>query len=358
VSSKSLELVEENGRRTPFSPGQSPNSFLRVTPRIRKDGRALGFFSQEPVMDEVFVGVDVSKTHLDVGIRPSGDARRFANDAKGIAALVAHVRELMPTLVVLEATGGYEAAVAAELAVAAPTAVVNPKQVRDFAKATGRLAKTDVLDAAVLALFAEKLRPEPRPLPDAQARELTDLVQRRRQLMDMIVAETNREQMAQPRVRKAIQRHITWLRNEVTRTEHDLDGAMKRSDAWRANEDLLRSVKGVGPVVTRTLLARLPELGSLSRHQIAALVGLAPVNNESGSFRGKRSIRGGRADGRTVMYMATLSAVRYNPPICAFYTRLVDAGKPKKVALIAAARKLLTVLNAMLRDRRPFALAA
>ena len=309
-------------------------------------------------MHPVFIGIDVSKAHLDVCVRPLGEERRYSNDARGIAELVARLGELSPSLVVLEATGGYEAAVAAELALVTATAVVNPKQVRDFAKAVGRLAKTDSLDAAVLAHFAEAVRPEPRTLPDEQTRELTDLVQRRRQLVDMIVAETNREPMAHPTVRKRIKRHITWLRKELESIEDDLDNAVKRSAAWRANEDLLRSVKGIGPVSTRTLLARLPELGRLSRQQIAALAGLAPINNDSGNHRGKRSIRGGRADVRTVMYMATMSAVRFNATLRTFYQRLLHAGKPKKVALVAAARKLLTILNAIMRDRRPFVITA
>ena len=309
-------------------------------------------------MDQVFIGIDVSKQYLDVCVRPTNEERRYANDGRGIAGLVARIGELKPTLVVLEATGGYEAAVAAELALVAPTAVVNPKQVRDFAKATGRLAKTDALDADILARFAEMVRPEPRPLPDAETRELTDLVQRRRQLVDMITAETNRESSAHPKVAKRIKSHVTWLRNELGRADDDLDDTVKRSAAWRATEDLLRTFKGVGPVSTRTLLARLPELGRLAPRQISALVGLAPINRDSGSYRGRRGIHGGRADVRAVVYMATLTAVRWNPPLRDFYQRLLAAGKPKKVALIAAARKLLTVLNAMVRDRRAFAIAA
>ena len=309
-------------------------------------------------MNQIFVGIDVSKAHLDVCVRPLGEERRYSNDVPGIAALVERVVALAPTLIVLEATGGFEASVAAELALVAATAVVNPKQVRDFATATGRIAKTDALDAAVLAHFAEAIRPEPRPLLDEQAREFTDLVQRRRQLLDMIVAETNREPTAHPTVRKRMKHHVTWLRKELERIEIDIDGAVKRSDIWRAKDDLLRSVKGIGPVSTRTLLARLPELGRLSRQQIAALVGLAPVNNDSGTQRGKRHIRGGRADVRTVLYMATLSAVRFNASVRTFYQRLVLAGKPKKVALVAAARTLLIILNAIVREQKPFALPA
>lgn len=303
-------------------------------------------------MSESFVGIDVSKAHLDVCVRPGGAARRYGNDVGGIAALVADLRATAPTLVVLEATGGYEANVAAEVALVAPTAVVNPKQVRDFAKAAGRLAKTDALDAAVLAHFAEALRPEPRPLPDAQTRELTDLVQRRRQLLDMIVAETNRIPTAHPKVRVQIEQHVTWLRNQVKRVDKDLDDAIQSSTVWRAHDDLLRKIKGIGPTTTRTLLARLPELGKLTRQQIAALVGVAPMNHDSGTHRGARHIRGGRAEVRTQLYMVTMNAVRWNAPMRAFYQHLLGAGKPKKVALVAAMRKLLTILNAVMRDGR------
>jgi transposase len=309
-------------------------------------------------MGDVFVGIDVSKNHLDVAQRPVAGLERFSNDAEGIGKLTEFIRQLAPKLVVLEATGGYEARVAAELALAAPTAVINPKQVRDFARAIGQAAKTDALDAELLARFGEVVRPEARPLRDEQTQELTDLVLRRRQLVDMIVAETNREQRAQSAVRVRIRKHLTWLRKEVARVDDDIDTLIKQSPVWRANEELLRSAKGVGPVLASTLLGRLPELGKLNRKEIAALAGIAPINRDSGQQRGKRSIYGGRADVRTVLYMATVNAVRHNPSLSGFYQRLVAAGKPKKVALVAAMRKLLTILNAMMRDGKAYAIPA
>jgi len=309
-------------------------------------------------MSDVFVGIDVSKDHLDVASRPAGTVERFGNDAAGIAQLSEQLRRLAPKLVVLEATGGYEARVAAELALVAPTAVINPKQVRDFARAIGQAAKTDALDAELLAHFGEAVRPEVRPLRDEQTRELTDLVLRRRQLVEMIVAETNREQRAQSAVRVRIRKHLAWLRKEVSRIDDDIDTMIKQSPVWRANEELLRSAKGVGPILASTLLGRLPELGKLNRQEIAALAGIAPINHDSGQHRGKRSIRGGRADVRTVLYMATVNAVRHNPSLRGFYQRLVAAGKPKKVAIVAAMRKFLTILNAMMRDGKKYAIPA
>jgi len=309
-------------------------------------------------MGDVFVGIDVSKEHLDVASRPGVLSERFENNAGGIAKLTERLRQLAPRLVVLEATGGYEASVAAEIALSASTAVVNPKQVRDFARAIGRAAKTDAIDAEVLAHFAEAVRPEARPLRDEQTQELTDLVNRRRQLTDMIVAESNREKRATESVRVRIQAHLDWLRDELSDVDDDIDTLIKRTPVWRANEELLRSAKGVGPVLASTLLGRVPELGKLNRKQIAALVGLAPFNNDSGTHRGKRSIRGGRADVRRTLYMATLNAVRTNPSLKSFYLRLVEAGKPKKVALAAAMRKLLCILNAMMRDKETYAIPA
>ena len=306
---------------------------------------------------EHFVGIDVSKDRLDVAIRPTGARSSFANTADGHAALVRELSQLQPVLVVLEATGGFEAAIAGEIALIAPVAVVNPRQVRDFAKATGRLAKTDSIDAEVLAQFADVLRPEPRPLPDDQARELTDVVHRRRQLLDMIVAETNREQRATTAVRARIRRHLKWLRKELEDVDEDIERLIKSSAVWRANDDLLRSTKGVGPILSSTLIARVPELGRLNRKQIAALIGVAPFNDDSGHYRGRRRIRGGRDDVRRVLYMASVASLRCNKRLRAFYDRLVAAGKPKKVALLAVARKLLTILNAMMRERRPYVLA-
>lgn len=307
---------------------------------------------------EQFVGVDVSKERLDVATRPSGARAQYPNAPDGIAALVRELASLRPTLVVLEATGGYEAAVAAELALVAPTSVVNPRQVRDFARAAGQLAKTDAIDADVIAQFAQALRPEPRPLPNEQARELIDVVQRRRQLVEMIVAETNREARALAHVRARIREHIKWLRKELHDVEGEIDRLIKSSPVWRANDDLLRSTAGVGPVLSSTLIANLPELGRLDRKKIAALVGVAPFNDDSGRHSGRRRVRGGRTQVRKALYMAALVSVRHNPRLRAFYDRLIAAGKLRKVAIVATMRKLLTMLNAMARDRRPFALTA
>jgi transposase len=303
-----------------------------------------------------FVGIDVSKDHLDVCVRPSGEMSRVKNDEEGIAALAARLLEIVPTLVVLEATGGYEAPVVAAIAVTTmPVAVVNPRQVRDFAKATGQLAKTDAIDAAVLARFAEAVRPEPRPLDEPQTRELQDMLTRRRQLVDMLTAETNRMRACRSdRLRKNIYEHVAWLRRQLKDSDKDLDTKLRETPLWREKEDLLRSVPGVGPVLSRTLIAELPELGTLDRARIAALVGVAPLNRDSGSMRGRRTIWGGRPSVRAPLYMATLAATKHNPVIRVTYERLVAAGKAKKVALVACMRKLLITLNAMIRDNRPW----
>jgi transposase len=305
-------------------------------------------------VSEQFVGVDVSKSRLDVAVRPSGVSRSFENTDEGIAALIECVQPLGVALLVVEATGGLEAGLVGELASLVPVAVVNPRQVRDFAKAIGRLAKTDRIDAEVLAHFAEAVRPEIRPLKDDETKLLAAVVTRRRQLRGMIVAETNRLATAPKELRKGIEKHVDWMRRELRLLERDLDDTIKSSPVWREKEDLLRSVKGVGSISAATMLAELPELGTLDRKQIAALVGVAPLNRDSGTMHGKRTVWGGRASTRAVLYMATLSAKKHNPAIAAFYRRLVDAGKPKKVALVAAMRKLLTILNAILRDRRPW----
>ena len=304
----------------------------------------------------MFVGIDVSKAHLDGACRPDGAAFQHPNDPAGIRALVDRLKALRPTLIVLEATGGLETPLAAALAAAKlPVAVVNPRQVRDFAKATGQLAKTDALDARVLAHFAEAIRPQVRDLPDEQARQLEGLVTRRQQLLEMRTAEQNRLASAVGEaVREDLRTHITYLTRRVEDMDKDLDAAIQASDLWRVKDDLLRGVPGIGQVVSRTLLASLPELGTLTGKQIAALVGLAPRARDSGTLRGKRTIGGGRVTVRCALYMATLSAVRYNPVLAAFYQRLLAAGKAKKVAQVAAARKLLTILNAMIRDQRPW----
>jgi transposase len=298
-----------------------------------------------------FVGIDVAEEWLDVALRPDGETWRTANDAEGIAALVTRLAPLTPTLIVLEATGGCEAAVALELGLAKlPVAVVNPRQVRDFARATGQLAKTDRLDAAILARFADAIRPDPRPLPDEATRNLQAMVARRRQLQGMLVAECNRRRVAEETVRPSLDEHIAWLRERVAQLDDDLARELRSSPLWRAEAELLRSAKGVGPVLAATLIADLPELGTLTRQQIAALVGLAPLARDSGKHRGQRHIWGGRGDIRAVLYMATLSAIRHNPPIQAFYNRLIDHGKPFKVAMTACMRKLLVTLNALKRD--------
>jgi transposase len=305
------------------------------------------------------VGIDVSKGTLDVAVRPGGERRREANDPAGLAQVVRHLRRLGPALVVCEATGGWERPLAAALGAARlPVAVVNPRQVRDFAKSTGRLAKTDALDADVLARFAEAVKPEPRPLPDEVAQALGHLVTRRQQLIEMRTAETNRRQFTPGHLRPQLEEHIAWLTCRLEALDRELEQRLRASPLWRERDDLLRSVNGVGPVLSATLIAGLPELGRLGHKAVAALVGLAPFNQDSGTRRGRRAIRGGRAGVRHVLYMATLSAVRSNPILRSFYQRLLRAGKLKKVALVACMRKLLIILNAMARDRRQWEPAA
>lgn len=305
----------------------------------------------------VFVGIDVAKDRLDVHLLPSGEAFAVTRDHAGLERLVARLGEVAPKLVVLEATGGFEITVAAALSGAKlPLAVVNPRQVRDFARALGRLAKTDALDAQVIALFAERLRPEPRPLADAQAQRLAELIARRRQIVEMIGAESNRRRQARDaQLQRDLDSHLAWLQQALARIEHDLDDTIRGSPAWRATEDLLASVPGVGAVTARTLIAELPELGRLDRRRIAALVGVAPINRDSGTFRGRRMVAGGRSSVRKVLFMAALTAIRFNPPVRALYQRLTQAGRPAKLALTACMRKLLVTLNAMVRDRRLWA---
>ncbi len=300
-----------------------------------------------------YVGIDVAKAHLDIAVRPSGEVWQVSYDTQGIADLLAQLAERSPTLVVLEATGGLETFLAGELAGAQlPVVVVNPRQVRDFAKALGKLAKTDALDAQVLAHFGEATKPEIRPLPDAGTQELQALLARRRQVVEMITAEKNRYRTATQRLRPQIQEHIRWLEKQLKELDQDLSELLSASPVWRTKEKLLGSVPGVGPVLTVTLLADLPELGLLDRREIASLVGVAPFNRDSGTLRGKRTVWGGRSSVRATLYMATLVATRHNSVIRAFYQRLLEAGKPKKVALTACMRKLLTILNAMLKHNR------
>lgn len=302
-----------------------------------------------------FIGIDVAKAQLDIAIRPSGARWAVPNDASGVPTLVDRLQALQPTLIVLEATGGLERLVTSALATAGlPVVVVNPRQVRDFARATGQLAKTDALDARALAHFADVIRPTPRPLPDAQTQELRALLGRRQQLVAMRTAEQNRLTGTSGRLQTDIVAHITWLNERLTTLDDDLETVLRGSPLWRENDDLLQSTPGIGPVCARTLLLELPELGTLTRQQIATLVGVAPLNCDSGTLRGRRMIWGGRARVRAVLYMGTLVATRYNPRIKAFYERLLAAGKVKKVALTACMRKLLTILNAMLKHRTPW----
>jgi transposase len=306
-------------------------------------------------MDNIIVGIDVAKDRLDVAVRPTGELFVTERNGAGLALLVGRLKSLSPSLVALEATGGFETVVTAALAAAGlPVIVVNPAQVRAFAKAVGKRAKTDPIDAAVIAHFAEATKPEPRPLPDEAMRLLADLVARRRQIVEMIGAERQREKRATTRIKKSIVRLIKALEKELASVNSDIDDAIHGSPAWREKEDLLASVPGIGPIIARTLIADLPELGRLDRKKIAALAGLAPFTRQSGQWRGRSFIGGGRTSVRTALFMGAMTARRHNPILKAFFGRLLAAGKPKMVALIAVARKLLTILNAVLRDQKPW----
>ena len=301
------------------------------------------------------VGIDVSKAKLDVAVVPEDETWSTTNEESGIDQLIKRLKALRPRLIVLEATGGLEIPVVAALGAAKlPAVVVNPRQVRDFAKATGTLAKTDAIDALVTARFAEAVRPQIRPIKDQEARELSALVARRRQLVDMLTAEKNRLSSAPKSVGKSIKEHIAWLEQRLTHINKDLKKAIKESPIWRHKEALLKSSPGVGDVLAVSLLAGVPELGTLNRKEVAALVGVAPLNRDSGQFRGKRTIWGGRKDVRAVLYMATLSAVRFNPVIKKFYDRLTNTGKTNKTAITACMRKLLVILNAMVKNDTPW----
>ncbi|MDD4967687.1 IS110 family transposase [Halothiobacillus sp.] len=305
---------------------------------------------------EKFVGIDVSKATLDVCIEPAIQSLHVAYDEAGIRQIVERLNEVSPTLIVIEATGGLEVRIATELASKGlPVAVINPRQARDFAKATGRLAKTDQVDAAVLAAFAKAVRPQVRPLKDEDTRALSDMVSRRRQLIDMRVQETLRLGTAASKpLQKSLNQHIAWLDKRIAELDDDLTKRLRESDAWRAKDDLLRSIPGVGAVTTTTMLAKCPELGTLNRREIAALTGVAPLANDSGKHRGRRFVWGGRADVRAVLYMATVSAMRCNAVIKAFAERLKQAGKPPKVVIVACMRKLLTIMNSMLKNNTPW----
>jgi transposase len=306
-------------------------------------------------MDAQYVGIDVSKDRLDVHVRPSGEAFAVARDGEGLAALVTRLQPLAPHLVAVEATGGFEMTVAAALGAAAlPLVVVNPAQVRHYAQALGRRAKTDRIDAEMIARFAEAARPEPRPLPDEATQALADLVTRRRQIIAMMVAERQRAARLPKRLKRSCERVVRVLEAELSALDQDIDTTVRGSPAWRAKEDLLAAVPSVGDITARTLIADLPELGTLDRRKIAALVGIAPFTRQSGRWQGKSFIGGGRPKVRAALFVATMSAVRHNPTIRAFRRRLLAKGKPKMVVMVACMRKLLTILNAILRDQKPW----
>lgn len=301
----------------------------------------------------IFVGIDVSKAHLDVAVRPTEDEWRSENTETGVNEVVDRLKKLGPDLVVLEATGRLEGAVVSGLAVqGVPVVVVNPRQVRDFAKSTGQLAKTDALDARVIAHFAEAVKPVPRPLPDEQTRQLSSLLSRRRQLSEMLTAERNRLGSADRRMRSRLKAHIRWLKKELLEVDDDLDSAIRESPLWRGKDDILKSFPGIGTVVSTTLIAELSELGDLNGKEIAALAGVAPLNRDSGTLAGRRTVWGGRARVRTALYMAALVASRHNPVIKEFYLRLCEAGKPKKVALTACMRRILLIVNSMIKNKQ------
>lgn len=308
------------------------------------------------IIVEKFVGIDVSKGTLDIYIEPTAESVHVVYDNKGVAQVVNRLLKVAPTLIVMEATGGLEMRLASELAAKGlPVAVINPRQARDFAKATGQLAKTDLVDAVSLAAFARAIRPTVRPIKDADTRELDDLVTRRRQLIDMRVQEILRLGTASKVQRKSLTSHIAWLEKRIAKLDDDLTKRLRASDAWRTKDDLLQGIPGVGAVTTLTLLAKCPELGTMNRRQIAALVGVAPLANDSGQHRGKRRIWGGRADVRAVLYMAAISAMRSNSDIKAFAARLQQAGKLPKVVIVACMRKLLTIMNAMVKNNTQWA---
>jgi transposase len=339
----------------------APSTRTLSNPNSRLGRRRASPYLQGRVMEQsssttVFVGIDVAKSQLDVHARPTGETFAVGRDATGLAALGERLARLAPRLIVLEATGGFEAIVAAALSAAGlPLVVVNPRQIRDFARATGRLAKTDRLDAEAIARFAEAVQPEPRPVPGEAAVGLAELVARRRHIVEMIGSESQRRrQLKDPRLVRRIEAHLAWLQKELARIESDLGDAVRSSPVWRATEDLLVSVPGIGPTSARFLIAELPELGHLDRRQIASLVGVAPINRDSGTFRGRRMIMGGRANVRKALYMPTVTAIRHNPTLQALYERLTARGKPAKVALTAAMRKLLTILNAILKSQTPW----
>ena len=343
------EIVGKLGSAWVLFPN-NPNSCVGLKPALQ--GRVLG----ETMSNQCWVGIDVSKLQLDAFVSSPERELAFGNDDAGRSQLVQALRQAQPKLIVLEATGGLERALVAQLLAAElPVAVVNPRQARDFAKATGQLAKTDRLDARVLARFAAAIQPTQRPIPDEAAQDFADRLARRRQLVEMLAMEKNRlQQTPNKQVRKEIREHIEQLQNHLRASEDGLRRAVEGSPTWQAERDLLGEVKGIGDITVLTLIGDLPELGRLDRKRIAALVGIAPLNRDSGTLRGRRTVWGGRANVRRTLYMATLSAIRFNPTVRAFHTRLRMAGKAKKVAIVACMRKLLTILNAMVRDNAPW----
>jgi len=343
----SNKTVGQRGRHTRIS--NKARTVVRVNQTRMMQGRAKR--EKKPMTEEaVYVGVDVAKSALDVAVTDSGETWQFVNDDEGISQAVHYIASVKPAGIILEATGNLEMPLAAALqASRLPVAVINPRQVRDFARATGVLAKTDRIDARILALFGMQIKPEVRLLPNQKAREMSSLLARRRQLIEMLTAENNRLLQADISIRPGIEIHIKWLKEAISAINDDLDQQIQSSSSWLEKDNLLKSVPGVGKVVSTTLLIELPELGTLNRRKIAALVGVAPLNRDSGTLRGKRTVWGGRAKLRAVLYMAALVGVRRNPVMATFYERLLKAGKVKKVALVACMRKLLTILNAMMR---------
>jgi transposase len=348
IDLRSDETVGKRGRHAQIS------NQARTVDRVKQTRMTQGRAKEEKKLmteDIISVGIDVAKGTLDLAISNSTETRQFDNDHKGIIKAVRYISNLRPTIIILEATGHFEMPLAAELQIKGlPVIIVNPRQVRDFARATGELAKTDRIDAQILALFGERIKPAVRPLPDQKAREMSSLLSRRRQLIEMLTAEHNRALQADDGIRPSIKIHIEWLEKAILDINNELDRQIRSSPSWREKDDLLKSVPGVGKVVSTTLLVELPELGQLNRRQIASLVGVAPLNRDSGTLRGRRTVWGGRAKLRAVLYMAALVGLQRNPTIAAFYQRLLKAGKAKKVALVACMRKLLTILNAMVRS--------
>jgi len=370
VSCKSVSVVSAKmvgavaGERPIVSRAKKPvtehglSSAVPLNPNSRLGRKASSIAQGRDTMD-AYVGIDVSKDRLDVHILPQDEAFSVERNSKGLAALVERLKPLAPKLVAIEATGGFETTTAAAVAAAGlPLAVINPAQIRHYAQALGKRAKTDPIDALVIARFAKDVKPEARALPDEMTQLLSDLVARRRQIVEMLQAERQREMRATvKRLKKSLARLITALEKELNELDSDIDDAVRSSPVWREKEELLSSVPGVKAKTARTLLAELPELGTLDRKRIASLAGLAPYTRQSGRWRGKATIGGGRKVVRTALYMAAMAAIRSNPLLKAFRDRLVAAGKPKMVALIAAERKLLTILNAILRDKKPWQIA-